>query len=291
MSTKIIEISAGKNKDSSHQVGADAPLTLLCGPCVIESRDHALRTAEKLIEINRKTGFNLVYKSSYDKANRTSMSGYRGVGIDEGLEILSEVQRVHGLPLITDVHSPEEARAAGDVVDIVQIPAFLCRQTNLLLAAGETKKAVMVKKGQFLHPSDMQFAAEKIASTGNDKVLLCERGTCFGYRELVVDFRGLELMRALGYPVVFDATHSVQVMGGAGGKSSGNRKSVPLLARAAVAVGIDALFLECHEDPDNAPSDGPNMIPLDQLEPLLNDLAIISKASLVTRAKRVAGQA
>ncbi len=284
---KTVEISSGSEAKPPHLIGADAPLTLICGPCVIESRDHALRTAERLLEINSSRGFRLVYKSSYDKANRTSAKSFRGPGIDEGLKILNEVRNVHGLPVITDVHSPEEARAAGEVVDIVQIPAFLCRQTTLLLAAGETGKAVMVKKGQFLHPSDMQFAAEKILSTGNEKVLLCERGSCFGYRELIVDFRGLEMMRGLGYPVVFDATHSVQVMGGAGGSSSGNRDMVPSLARAAVAVGIDALFLECHEDPDSAPSDGPNMIPLDQLAPLLEDLALLSRAPLATRSKRV----
>ena len=257
-------------------------LTVICGPCVIESRDAILQHAKKIVEQAQRAGVRLIFKSSYDKANRTSKTSFRGVGIEEGLEILSEVRREFGVPVISDVHSPEDAQKAGEVLDIVQIPAFLCRQTDLLLAAGQTGKAVLIKKGQFLHPLDMEFCAEKIRSTGNDKVLLCERGSCFGYRELIVDFRGLEWMREIA-PVVYDGTHSVQVMGGANGKSSGNRRFIPGLMRAAVALGVDGIFIEAHQDPDYAPSDGPNMLPLDQLEPLLRDLRALHSQRFETR--------
>ncbi|MCL4152915.1 UNVERIFIED_CONTAM: hypothetical protein GTU68_060077 [Idotea baltica] len=225
----------------------------------------------------------LVYKSSFDKANRTSESSFRGMGLESGLEILSKVRETFAVPVISDVHSPEQAALAAKTLDILQIPAFLCRQSDLLYSAAETGKPVMIKKGQFLHPDDMKYAAEKIVSKGNEKVLLCERGTCHGYRELVVDFRGLEMMADTGHPVVFDATHSVQVMGGAGGTSSGNRRFAKSLARAAVAVGVSAIFIECHQDPDSAPSDGPNMIPLKELKALLGDLKTISEFRLETR--------
>lgn len=247
-------------------------LCIIAGPCVIESRDHLLRHAEQVVEICRRVQVPVIFKSSFDKANRTSSGGYRGLGQEAGLAVLQEVRAQFGVPVITDVHLPDQVRIVAEVVDVLQIPAFLCRQTDLLVAAGETGKPVMVKKGQFLAPQDMKFVAEKIVSTGNKNVLLCERGTCFGYRELVVDFRSFAVMRELGFPVVFDATHSVQVMGGSGGSSSGNREYVPLLARAAVSAGVDAVFLEVHEQPDKAPSDGPNMLPITQLEALLKNL-------------------
>ena len=238
----------------------------------LESKEHALQSAAALMEISSELGIGLIYKSSYDKANRTSQNSYRGVGLKQGLDILAEVKESFSIPVITDVHTPGEAETAARFVDVLQIPAFLCRQTDLLAAAGRTANAVMIKKGQFLHPSDMRYAAQKAASAGSERLLLCERGTCFGYRDLVVDFRGLLQMREIGYPIVFDATHSVQQMGGAGGASSGNREFVPALARAAVAVGVDAVFLECHEAPDEAPSDGPNMLPMQLVKPLLSDL-------------------
>ena len=261
-------------------VGDRKPLLLIAGPCQIESRDHALKTAEKLCELVKKFPVSFVYKSSYDKANRTSISGARGIGLDAGLKILEEVQKTFSVPVITDAHTVEEATTVGSVVDIVQIPAFLCRQTDLLIAAGKTNKTIHIKKGQFLHPLDMKYAAEKIASSGNNKILLCERGATFGYRDLVVDMRGLVLMRELGYPVIFDATHSVQSMGGAGGASSGERRFVLPLARAAVAVGVDGVFIECHENPDSAPSDGKNMIALSDMERHLSEICRIRDASI-----------
>lgn len=272
-----------KPNGESFIIGQGQPLTIICGPCVIESKDHALMMAEKISAICKKIGLSLIYKSSYDKANRTSNKSFRGLGLEQGLEILALVRDKFGLPVITDVHSPEEAKLAGKVVDILQVPAFLCRQTDLLVAAAETKKPVLVKKGQFLHPADMKFAGEKIKEAGNNQVLLCERGACFGYRDLVVDFRSLVIMRNLGFPVVFDATHSVQVMGGSSGSSSGNREYVSYLSRAAVALGVDAVFLECHNAPDSAPSDGPNMLPVEQLEALLADLKVLHELKLNTR--------
>jgi 2-dehydro-3-deoxyphosphooctonate aldolase (KDO 8-P synthase) len=217
----------------------------------------------------------LVFKSSFDKANRTSLKGKRGIGMDEGLRILEEVRNSLGVPVLTDIHTEEQAKIVGESIDVLQIPAFLCRQTDLLIAAGATGKTIHVKKGQFLHPADMQFVAEKIASTGNHKILLCERGTSFGYRDLVMDPRNLLIMRETGYPVVFDATHSVQQLGGGAGSSGGSRKYVQALARAAVAVGVDGVFVECHNDPDNAPSDGPCMLPLEQIGPLMRVLCDI----------------
>ena len=259
-------------------IGGESPLAFICGPCVIESRDHALFMAENVARIRQELALPIVFKSSYDKANRTSAGSFRGVGLQEGLKILQEIQALFSMPVVTDVHSEEEAAAAAEVVDLLQIPAFLCRQTSLLLAAGRSGKPVMVKKGQFLHPQDMAYASDKIKASGNSQVIFCERGSCFGYRDLVVDFRSLSIMSELGCPVVFDATHSVQVIGGAGGASGGNRKYVPMLARAAVAAGVDALFFECHDNPVQAPSDGPNMVPLDALPSLLADLCTLKQA-------------
>ena len=222
---------------------------------------------------------NLVFKSSYDKANRTSIKGQRGLGIDEGLKVLEKVRAALDVPILTDIHSPEEAKIAGAVVDIIQTPAFLCRQTDLLLAAGATGKPINVKKGQFLPPEDMAHVAAKIASTGNEKILLCERGACFGYRDLIVDMRSLVTMRESGYPVVFDGTHSVQSMGGKGGSSGGSREFIPPLVRAAAAVGIDGLFLECHDNPETAPSDGATMLKLPEIEALLSTAVRIREAA------------
>lgn len=257
------------------KVGSGEKLLLIAGPCQIESLDHCLMIGRHLVQTTASLPVSLVFKSSFDKANRTSAQSARGVGIEEGLRILAQVRSTLGIPVLTDVHSEEQAELAGKVVDVLQIPAFLCRQTDLLIAAGQTGKAVHVKKGQFLHPSDMKFVAEKIASTGNNKILLCERGTSFGYRDLVMDPRALVMMRELGYPVVFDATHSVQQLGGASGSSGGSRRYVHALARAAVAVGVDGVFIECHDDPDRAPSDGPCMLPLPEVEPLVKLLCSI----------------
>jgi 2-dehydro-3-deoxyphosphooctonate aldolase (KDO 8-P synthase) len=243
-------------------IANDRPLAFICGPCQIESRAHALEVAAALAEMARAAGVPLVYKSSFDKANRTSVDAARGIGMAEGLAILAEVRERTGLPVLTDVHAPEQCAPAAEAVDCLQIPAFLCRQTDLLLAAGRTGRPVNVKKGQFLAPWDMPNVAAKIASTGNRNILLCERGASFGYNTLVADMRALPIMAATGYPVVFDATHAVQQPGGLGGASGGQREFAPVLARAAVAVGVAAVFIETHPDPDRAPSDGPNMIPL-----------------------------
>ena len=237
-------------------VGGNNPLTFILGPCQLESRDHAMFMAEKIIQVCEPSSSNFIFKSSFDKANRSSIGSARGVGIEEGLKILEEVKLTFGCPVITDIHTVSQCAAASEVVDVLQIPAFLSRQTDLLIAAGETKKPINVKKGQFLAPWEMMNVAEKISSTGNEKILLCERGTSFGYNALVNDFRGLEIMAETGYPVVFDATHSVQQPGGLGEKSGGQREFVEYLARAASAVGVAAIFIETHQDPDNAPSDG-----------------------------------
>jgi 2-dehydro-3-deoxyphosphooctonate aldolase (KDO 8-P synthase) len=244
------------------EVANDRPLAFICGPCQIESRAHALEVAAALREMAAAAGIPLIYKSSFDKANRTSLSAARGIGMAEGLAILAEVRERTGLPTLTDVHLPEHCAPAAQAVDCLQIPAFLCRQTDLLLAAGAAGRPINVKKGQFLAPWDMQNVAAKIASTGNEQILLCERGASFGYNTLVTDLRALPIMAATGYPVVFDATHSVQQPGGQGTSSAGQREFAPVLARAAVAVGVAAVFIETHPDPDRAPSDGPNMIPL-----------------------------
>src|SRR5579872_2531221 len=251
------------------EVANHLPFALIAGPCQIESRAHALEVAAALREMSAATGVPVIYKSSFDKANRTSASAARGIGIGEGLGILADVREATGLPVLTDVHAPEQCAVAAQAVDVLQIPAFLCRQTDLLLAAGETGKPINVKKGQFLAPWDMANVAAKIASTGNENILLCERGASFGYNTLVTDFRGLPIMAQTGYPVVFDATHSVQQPGGLGTSSGGQREFAPVLARAALAVGVAAVFIETHPDPDHAPSDGPNMIALRDMPELI----------------------
>jgi 2-dehydro-3-deoxyphosphooctonate aldolase (KDO 8-P synthase) len=251
------------------EIGNDMPLAFILGPCVIESRDHALRTATRIAELGQKLGVPVIYKSSFDKANRTSGRSFRGTSIEEAVEVFHAVKAATGLAVTTDVHEREQCAIAAEVVDILQIPAFLSRQTDLLLAAAATGRVVNVKKGQFLAPWDMTNVAKKLDDGGASGVLLTERGTSFGYNTLVVDMRGLPIMAETGKPVIFDATHSVQQPGGKGESSGGQREYAPVLARAAVAVGVAGVFIETHEDPDNAPSDGPNMIPLDQLEELL----------------------
>ena len=253
-------------------IGGAAPIALITGPCQLETRDHTMFMAEAIAKACSATGTGFIFKASYDKANRSSISTQRGIGMDEGLKILAEVRDAFGCPVLTDVHDAAQCAPAGEVVDVIQIPAFLCRQTDLLLEAGRTGRAINVKKGQFLAPWDMGNVAEKIASTGNDAIMLCDRGTSFGYNTLVSDFRGLPTMAQTGYPVVFDATHSVQQPGGQGTTSGGQREFAPVLARAACAVGVSALFIETHQDPDNAPSDGPNMIPIDQMAQLIGTL-------------------
>ena len=259
------------------QFGNNAPFVLISGPCQIESRDHAFRIAEALKKTAEAAAIPLVFKSSYDKANRTSLSGQRGIGIEAGLRVLTDIRDAFDVPVLTDVHDIEQTRIAGAAVDIIQIPAFLCRQTDLLLAAGETGAVVNVKKGQFLAPDDMKNVAAKIASTGNERILLCDRGTSFGYNTLISDFRGLTTMAETGYPVVFDATHSVQEPGGRGTSSGGKRAFAPSLARAALAVGAAAIFAEAHDDPDHAPSDGPNMLPLEWLPQILREWKAIDE--------------
>ena len=259
------------------EIANDKPLAIIAGPCALESRDHALEVSAALKEIAGKLGIGLIYKTSFDKANRTSANSARGLGMEMSLPILAEVREKTGLPVLTDVHEREQCAPVGEVVDVLQIPAFLCRQTDLLIAAGETGKAVNVKKGQFLAPWDMKNVVDKIVSTGNRNVLQTERGASFGYNTLVSDMRALPVMKQSGYPVVFDATHSVQQPGGQGTSSGGQREYVPVLARAAVAIGVAAVFIETHPDPDKAPSDGPNMVPLKQLPSLLADLMAFDK--------------
>jgi 2-dehydro-3-deoxyphosphooctonate aldolase (KDO 8-P synthase) len=254
-----------------------APLTVIAGPCQLESREHALMIAGTLAEACARAGAGLIFKSSYDKANRTSLGAERGLGMEAGLGILAEVRARVGCPVLTDVHVPDDCAAVAEAVDVLQIPAFLSRQTDLLLAAGRTGAAINVKKGQFLAPWDMRHVAAKIASTGNERILLCERGASFGYNTLVADMRSLPIMARTGYPVVMDATHAVQQPGGLGGASGGQREFAPVMARAAVAVGVAAVFIETHEDPDRAPSDGPNMIPLDRMPALLADLVAFDR--------------
>ena len=263
-------------------VGGNNPLTFILGPCQLESRDHAMFMAEKIIQVCEPSSSNFIFKSSFDKANRSSIGSARGVGIEEGLKILEEVKLTFSCPVITDIHTVSQCAAASEVVDVLQIPAFLSRQTDLLIAAGETEKPINVKKGQFLAPWEMMNVAEKIASTGNEKILLCERGTSFGYNTLINDFRGLEIMAETGYPVVFDATHSVQQPGGRGNTSGGERKFVAALARAACAVGVAAVFIETHQEPDNAPCDGPNMIDVADLQKLIEKLRLIDELSKAT---------
>ncbi len=257
----------------------DAPFSLICGPCAMESRDHAFHMAGSLKEICERLGIGLIFKSSYDKANRTSLSAGRGIGLETAMAVFADIKTELGLPVITDVHEAGQCAEVGAVVDVLQIPAFLCRQTDLLVAAAKTGKAVNVKKGQFLAPWDMQNVLDKVTWSGNPNVLLTERGASFGYNTLVVDMRGLPTMAAMGAPVIFDATHAVQQPGGKGGSTGGQREFVEPLAKAALATGIAGLFIESHDDPDNAPSDGPNMIPLDQMEALLSRLMAIDKAA------------
>jgi len=261
----------------SVNIGGDNPLVLIAGPCVIENKEHTLSLARALQEITARVGVGLVFKASYDKANRTSVKSYRGPGIDEGLKILRAVKEETGLPVVSDVHDVSQVKAAAEVLDIIQIPAFLSRQTDLLVAVGETGCIVNIKKGQFQAPWDMENAIGKVLSTGNEQILLTERGSCFGYNNLVSDMRSLMIMRQTGCPVVFDATHSVQLPGGAGSTSSGQREFVAPLSRAAVATGVDALFWEVHEDPAKALCDGPNSLPLAAVEDLLRQMLALDK--------------
>ena len=260
-------------------VGNDLPLTIIAGPCVLENREHALMMAGELSELSKKMGFGLIYKTSFDKANRTSLKGERGIGLEASLEIFTEIREKFGCPVITDVHNAEQCAVAARAVDVLQIPAFLCRQTDLLQAAAATGKAINIKKRQFLAPWDMKNVVFKMESFGNENVMLCERGASFGYNTLVSDMRSLPIMASTGYPVIFDATHSVQQPGGAGTSSSGQRDFAPVLARAAVAVGVAGVFMETHENPDRAPSDGPNMIPLKDMPKVLTELLAFDKVA------------
>ena len=259
------------------EIANDRPFVLIAGPCALESRDHALEMATAVKEAADRAGVRAIYKTSFDKANRTSLGSPRGIGLDKALAIFADVRAATGLPVLTDVHTGEQCAAAAEAVDVLQIPAFLCRQTDLLLAAGRTGKAVNVKKGQFLAPWDMANVLAKVASTGNRNILQTERGVSFGYNTLVSDMRALPILAQNGYPVVFDATHSVQQPGGQGASSGGQREFVPVLARAAAAIGVAALFMETHQDPDSAPSDGPNMVPVRELPALLQTLAEIDR--------------
>mgnify|MGYP005697460819 CR=1 FL=1 len=260
-------IKVGKLK-----IGANHPIVFITGPCQLESRDHAMMMAEHIAQICGRTGSKFIFKSSYDKANRSSVSSARGIGMQEGLRILEDISRAFDCPVITDVHEAAQCDVAAQAVDVLQIPAFLSRQTDLLIAAGNTGKPINVKKGQFLAPWDMWKVAEKIISTGNSNIMLCERGTSFGYNTLVNDFRSLQTMANIGYPVIFDATHSVQQPSSLGNTSGGERQFVSGLARAACAIGVSGVFIETHQDPDNAPCDGPNMIPINQMEALMQQL-------------------
>jgi len=266
--------------------GNDLPLVLIAGPCQMESRAHALETAHALADMTAGLGVGLVYKTSFDKANRTSLSGARGVGLAAALPVFAEIRETVGCPVLTDVHEPGQCAAVAEAVDVLQVPAFLCRQTDLLVAAGETGRAVNVKKGQFLAPWDMANVVAKVRSTGNDNVLITERGTSFGYNTLVTDMRGLPVLAETGCPVVFDATHSVQQPGGQGTASGGQREFAPVLARAAVSVGVAAMFIETHPDPDTAPSDGPNMIPMSDLGAVVETLVAFDT---LAKTRRVGG--
>ncbi len=267
--TRRVEIDRGVS------VGGGAPLAFIAGPCVIESEEHALRMARSLVKIARDCGVPYIFKASFDKANRSSIESFRGPGLKEGLRILKAIKAEVGAPLLSDIHEPGQADAAAEVLDVLQIPAFLCRQTDLLVAAGRTGRTVNIKKGQFLSPGEIRHAIDKVRSSGNDKVLVTERGTTFGYQNLVVDFRSLVIMSGLGFPVVMDATHSVQQPGGLGDRSGGDSEFIPFLARAAAAVGMDALFCEVHDHPQTAKSDGPNSLPLPAVEPLLRQVIAI----------------
>jgi 2-dehydro-3-deoxyphosphooctonate aldolase (KDO 8-P synthase) len=266
-----------KVKCSNFEIANDKPFTLIAGPCQLENEEHALKISSELKKITSDLGINLIYKTSFDKANRTSLKGKRGIGLEKSLPIFDKIRKKVGLPVLTDVHTAEQCSIVADHVDVLQIPAFLCRQTDLLIAAAKTEKIINVKKGQFLAPWDMANVIKKIEDTGNKNILITERGASFGYNTLVSDMRALPIMSKFGFPIVFDATHSVQQPGGMGEKSGGQREFVPYLARAAIAVGIGAIFMETHEDPDNAPSDGPNMVPLNEVKALLKKLTEIDK--------------
>jgi 2-dehydro-3-deoxyphosphooctonate aldolase (KDO 8-P synthase) len=259
------------------KIGNDLPFVLIAGPCALESRDHAFDMSGKLCELTRKLGLPLIYKTSFDKANRTSLKGGRGLGIDKSLPILADIRKEFKVPVVTDVHAPEQCAEVAAAVDVLQIPAFLCRQTDLLIAAAKTGKIINVKKGQFLAPWDMKNVAAKITDSGNPNVMLCERGVTFGYNTLVNDMRALPIMAETGHPVVFDATHSVQQPGGAGASTSGDRRMVPFLARGAIAVGVAAVFMETHENPDTAPSDGPNMVKFQDMEAILSQMIALDR--------------
>ena len=266
-------------------IGNDCPLTVIAGPCQLETADHARMIAARMKEACEAAGAQYVFKASYDKANRTSLSGMRGLGIDEGLKVLGDIRREFDVPVLTDVHTEDQCAVVAEAVDILQIPAFLCRQTDMLLAAGRTGKAVNIKKGQFLAPWDMANVVAKVESTGNENILLTERGASFGYNTLVADMRSLPIMAQTGYPVVMDATHAVQQPGGQGGSSGGKREFAPVMARAAVSLGISAVFIKSQEDPDRAPSDGPNMIYLDDMPKLVETLMAfdrLAKANPIT---------
>ena len=266
-----------KVKCSNFEIANDKPFTLIAGPCQLENEEHALKISSELKKITTDLGINLIYKTSFDKANRTSLKGKRGMGLEKSLPIFDKIRKEVGLPVLTDVHTSEQCSIVADHVDVLQIPAFLCRQTDLLIAAAKTGKIINVKKGQFLAPWDMANVIKKIEDSGNKNILITERGASFGYNTLVSDMRALPIMSRFGFPIVFDATHSVQQPGGMGEKSGGQREFVPYLARAAIAVGVGAIFMETHEDPDNAPSDGPNMVPLNEVKTLLKKLTEIDK--------------
>ena len=264
-----------KVKCANFEIANNNPFTLIAGPCQLESEKHALDVSHELKKITSELGINLIYKTSFDKANRTSLKGKRGIGLEKSFTIFDKIRKEVKVPVLTDVHTAEQCAVVANHVDVLQIPAFLCRQTDLLIAAAKTGKIINVKKGQFLAPWDMANVIKKLEESGNKNILLTERGASFGYNTLVSDMRALPIMAKLGYPVVFDATHSVQQPGGMGEKSGGQREFVPYLSRAAIAVGVGAVFMETHEDPDNAPSDGPNMVPLDQIKSLLKQLVSI----------------
>jgi len=266
-----------KIKCSNFEIANNKPFTLIAGPCQLENEEHALKISSELKKITSELGINLIYKTSFDKANRTSLKGKRGMGLDKSLPIFDKIRKEVGLPVLTDIHTAEQCSIVADHVDVLQIPAFLCRQTDLLIAAAKTGKIINVKKGQFLAPWDIANVIKKIEDSGNKNILITERGASFGYNTLVSDMRALPIMSKFGFPIVFDATHSVQQPGGMGEKSGGQREFVPFLARAAIAVGVAAIFMETHEDPDNAPSDGPNMVPLNEVKTLLKKLTEIDK--------------
>ena len=266
-------------------IGNDRPLALIAGPCALESRQHALEMSHALVELTGRLGIGLIYKTSFDKANRTSIDSPRGLGLEQSLPILAEVRETWGCPVLTDVHAPEQCAPVAEAVDVLQIPAFLCRQTDLLIAAARTARPINIKKGQFLAPWDMANVARKVQQAGNEKILLCERGVSFGYNTLVSDMRSLPILAESGWPVVFDATHSVQQPGGQGTASGGQREFVPVLARAAVAIGVAAVFMETHRDPDRAPSDGPNMVRLKDLPDILETLLAFDR---IAKARPVA---